>query len=123
MLAFSNKTKIIEANMPEKVKNYLDTYFINEMSFFQKKYKFKIIINSDKSLLIPEYKILLLNKNNKIINKVEHFVEIKGKKNKMDKKNNYIEKKGKVDLKQKDTKNNIVLGKTLWVRRKKRISN
>ena len=84
MLAFSNKTKIIEANMPEKVKNYLDTYFINEMSFFQKKYKFKIIINSDKSLLIPEYKILLLNKNNKIINKVEHFVEIKGKKNKMD---------------------------------------
>ena len=71
----------------------------------------------------PEYKILLLNKNNKIINKVEHFVEIKGKKNKMDKKNNYIEKKGKVDLKQKDTKNNIVLGKTLWVRRKKRISN
>ncbi len=123
MLAFSNKTKIIEANMPEKVKNYLDTYFINEMSFFQKKYKFKIIINSDKNLLIPEYKILLLNKNNKIINKVEHFVEIKGKKNKMDKKNNYIEKKGKVDLKQKDTKNNIVLGKTLWVRRKKRISN
>ena len=41
----------------------------------------------------------------------------------MDKKNNYIEKKGKVGLKQKDTKNNIVLGKTLWVRRKKRISN
>ena len=62
MLAFLNKTKIIEANVPEKVKNYLDINFKNEISFFQKKYKFKIIINSDKELIIPEYKIILLNK-------------------------------------------------------------
>ena len=36
MLAFSNKTKIIEANIPEKVKSYLDIEFSNELSFFKK---------------------------------------------------------------------------------------
>ncbi len=112
MLAFSNKTKIIEASVPEKVKNYLDTYFENEIAFFQKKYKYKIIINSNKSLIIPEYKILLLNKNKKIINKIENFIEINGK-NKNFKKDNFVKTKLNKDPK------NIVLGKILWTRRKK----
>ena len=40
MLAFSSKTKVIEASVPEKVKNYLNDYFEKEIDFFQKKYKF-----------------------------------------------------------------------------------
>ncbi len=88
MLAFSNKTKIIEASIPEKVKHYLEAHFESEIEFFQKKYKFKIIIESDKNLIIPEYKILLFNKNKKIVNKVENFIEIKNqKKNQVNKKN------------------------------------
>ena len=73
MLAFSNKTKIIQAFVPEKVKYYLDLYLKKEISFFEKKYKFKININSDNNLIIPEYKIHLFNKNKKIINKIENF--------------------------------------------------
>jgi len=111
MLAFSNKTKIIEANVPEKVKNYLDLNFEKEIIFFQKKYKFKIIINSDKSLIIPEYKILLLNKNKKLINKVENLIKING----------FTERKNKiVNIKSKKDNKKIVLGKVLWTRRKKR---
>ena len=119
MLAFSSKTKVIEASVPEKVKNYLNDYFENEIDFFQKKYKFKIVINSDKNLIIPEYKILLLNKNKKVINRVESFININGKKvnpkiNKSNKTNNIDKKKNP---------KNISIGKVLWTRRKKRVLN
>tara|TARA_B100000945_G_scaffold306356_1_gene293744 strand:+ start:376 stop:2175 length:1800 start_codon:yes stop_codon:yes gene_type:complete len=115
MLAFSNKTKIIEASVPEKVNHYLDSYFSNEIDFFQKKYKFKIIINSNKNLIIPEYKILLLNKNKKVISKVEDLISINGQNKKS--KNNVI------NINDKKNSKKITLGKTLWVRRKKRKLN
>ena len=114
MLAFSNKTKIIEASVPEKVKDYLETSFESELTFFQKKYKFKIIINSDKNFIIPEYKILLLNKNKKVINKIENFVEINGiKKN--------VKKNSSKKSEYKKSSKGTALGKILWTRRKKQI--
>ena len=117
MLAFSNKTKIIEASVPEKVKNYLNTELLNEINFFQKKYKFKIIIYSDKNLIIPEYKIVLLNKNKKIVNKLVNLIRINGD-NKKQKNNNNV-----VNLVEKKKPKNLTLGKTLWVRRKNRRLN
>ena len=114
MLAFSNKTKIIEASVPEKVKDYLETSFESELTFFQKKYKFKIIINSNKNFIIPEYKILLLNKNKKVINKIENFVEING-----NKKN--IKKNSSKKSAYKKSSKGTALGKILWTRRKKQI--
>ncbi len=117
MLAFSNKTKIIEATIPEKVKNYLDSYFLNEITFFQNKYKFKIIINSDKNLIIPEYKILLLNKNKKVIDRVESLININVKK--INKKND----NSTVTMSTKKNSKNITLGKILWTRRKRKKLN
>ena len=76
LLAFSNKTKTISAFVPDKVNNYLNSFFGNEISFFEKTYKFKINIITDNSLIIPEYKIHLFNKNKKIINKVESVKNI-----------------------------------------------
>ena len=116
MLAFSSKTKVIEASVPEKVKNYLNDYFEKEIDFFQKKYKFKIVINSDKNLIIPEYKILLLNKNKKVINRVENFININGKK--VNHRNNKI-----VNIDKKKNPKNTSLGKILWTRRKKKVLN
>tara|TARA_Y100001970_G_scaffold291987_1_gene431387 strand:- start:5760 stop:7550 length:1791 start_codon:yes stop_codon:yes gene_type:complete len=112
MLAFSNKTKIIEANIPEKVKSYLDIEFSNELSFFQKKYKFKINIYSDKNLIIPEYRISLLNKNKKVIDVVENLVKLKEKK--------LTENKMK---KNKSKPQTTSVGKILWTRRKARKLN
>ena len=117
MLAFSNKTKIIEATIPEKVKNYLDSYFLNEITFFQNKYKFKIIINSDKNLIIPEYKILLLNKNKKVIDRVESLININVKKI------NKVNDSNAVTMSAKKNSKNITLGKILWTRRKRKRSN
>ena len=122
LLAFSNKTKTITAFVPDKINNYLSSFFKNEISFFEKTYKFKINIVTDNSLIIPEYKIHLFNKNKKLINKVESLKNIEKKLSnnviKIPKTKKFVSN----DLKN-NKKNNKTLGKTLWVRRKKIKSN
>ncbi len=122
MLAFSSKTKTIDASVPNKVNLYLKSYFEKEITFFEKKYKFKINILSDNSLIIPEYKIKLFNKNKKIVNKIEYFKEINGMNQQ---KSNVVQIGSKA--KKKEFSENLDkkkvgkgLGKTLWVRRKRR---
>ena len=116
MLAFSKKTKIAMAYIPDKVAIYLKNDLKKELLFFEKKYKFKINIMPDSNLIIPEYRIHLLNKNKKIIEKIENVKNIvdlsKKKENKT--KNFSLEK----DVKKKETP-----GRVLWVRKKRRISN
>jgi len=118
MLAFSNKTKTISAFVPDKVNLYLDSHFKNEISFFEKKYKFKININSDETLIIPEYKIHLFNKSKKIISKIENFKKINTENN-IVKIHSGDKKKSSLNI-EKPKKS---LGRTLWVRRKKVKSN
>ena len=121
MLAFSSKTKIIDASVPSKVNLYLKSYFKKEIAFFEKKYKFKINIISDNQLIIPEYRIKLLSKNKKIINRLENFKEIGGvneKNNNVVKMNHYFKKELPENLDKKIVKKG--LGKTLWVRRQRR---
>jgi len=121
MLAFSSKTKIIDASVPSKVNLYLKSYFKKEISFFEKKYKFKINIISDNQLIIPEYRIKLLSKNKKIINRIENFkeiVDVNKKNNNVVKINHYFKKELPENLNKKIVKKG--LGKTLWVRRKRR---
>tara|TARA_B100000959_G_scaffold284249_1_gene355326 strand:- start:963 stop:2789 length:1827 start_codon:yes stop_codon:yes gene_type:complete len=117
MLAFSNKTKIVTAYLPDKVANYINSDLKKELSFFEKKYKFKINIMSDSNLIIPEYKIHLLNKNKKIIDKIENIKTLhpdsKGKRI------NVLKK----DSIEKNKKNKESLGRILWVRKKRRKSN
>ena len=63
-----------------KVKIFIEKNLLEELKYFQKKIPFKIEILSDEKLIIPEYKIDLLNKSKKIINTIENInkiVEIK----------------------------------------------
>ena len=105
-MAFSNKTKIISAFVSDKVSSFFNHYFRKEILFFEKKYKFKINIIPDSDLIIPEYKIHLLNKNKKIIKKIENFKTIA-------KKNNNI-----IDINKNKKKITESLGKILWTKRK-----
>ena len=75
-LAFTEKVKIIKAYIPEKIKTNMEKNLIDELKYFQKKYSFKIELISAEQLVIPEYKIELLNKSKKVINKVEHIENI-----------------------------------------------
>ena len=119
-LAFTDKVKIIKAYIPEKVKRYIEKNLLDELKYFQKKYLFKIEILSDEMLVIPEYKIDLLNKSKKIINTIENINKIFNVKKIIDKKTKIekkINQKDKKDIKKKKTK---IKSRTLWVRKKKK---
>ena len=125
MLAFNNKIKIIKAYVPDKVKLYVDTNLSKELNYFQKKYSFKIDFIEKSQFIIPEYKIELLNKSKKIINKIEYISQIK----KFDKEIEKISKSQKVDkknqknlMKKSKVKEEVKREKkprTLWMRKKK----
>ena len=96
MLAFNNKIKIVKAYIPDKVKLFIETNLSKELSHFQKKYSYKIDFVENGQLIIPEYRIELLNKSKKVINKIENINEIKKYKSNLDlfeKKNIKSEKK------------------------------
>ncbi len=94
--AFFNKAKIVDIYIPSKVKKYIQENLNKEINHFKKKYKLDFNISSDENLIIPEYRIDLLNKNKKIIKKVENIEKIEkhsfkqnyDRKNFMMKKNN-----------------------------------
>ena len=120
-LAFTDKVKIIDSYVPEKVKVYIEKNLLEELKYFQKKYSLQIKILSDNGFIIPEYKINLLNKSKKIINTVENInsvIQLSRTNNdfvKPKKKIEPIKKKEKV--KKTKSKKNV---RTLWVRRKKK---
>ena len=130
-LAFTNsKIKTINVSIADKVQLYIDKAFKKEIQYFQKKYSYKINFLSEKDLIIPEYKILLLNKNKKVLNKVENISKIKTpeliNKNKLLNKNDSkSEKVVKISNKknEKSKKDNFKGKKntvrTLWVRKKR----
>ena len=124
LLAFTNKVKIIKTYIPEKVKIYIENKLSNEIEYFQKKYSFKIIFLAEPTLIIPEYKVELLNKSKKIINTVENIDKINGikelaeNKEKISKSKTNLKKVKKTKTLKKKTKHL----RTLWVRRKKKLN-
>ena len=122
MLAFTDKVKVLKCYIPQKVKNFIEISFVEELKYYQKKYPVKIEILSDNNLIVPEYKIELLNKSKKVLNKLEYINKLEVYKN-----NNVLKfkrekketKKIKKDTKKTKTKKKL---RTLWVRRKKKLN-
>jgi len=119
-LAFTEKVKIVKSYVPEKVKLFIQENLLDEIKYFQKKYLLKIELLSDEKLIIPEYKIELLNKSKKVLSineNIKKFFE----KSKIIKEKNKLKKdlkKTKKEVKKLKSKKNP---RTLWVRRKKKI--
>jgi len=120
-LAFTEKVKIIKAYIPEKIKMNMEKNLLDELKYFQKKYSFKIELISAEQLVIPEYKIELLNKSKKVINTFEYIENIifnkKISSNKSKEKKDA--KKQKKEIKKSKTSKKL---RTLWVRRKKKLN-
>ena len=122
-LAFGEKVKIVKTTIPEKVKSYVENFFDEELKYFQKKYLLKIELQSEEKLIIPEYKIELLNKSKKVIDVVENINNFFKNKKSLFKNQLLKEKKElkKDKKKPKKTKSKKKL-RTLWVRRKKKLN-
>ena len=99
MLSFSDKVKSVTVQIPEKVKLYIDDVLKKEIKYFKDKFKINIKFIADPYLIIPEYRISLLDKNKKNINKVDNININQSIENISEDK----KKKGKKEIK-KDTK-------------------
>ena len=75
--AISSKAKIVNVNIPEKIKSFVTDNFQKDLKYLEKKYKIKINLLGDKLFLVPEYEISFENKSKKILEKIEHKIEIK----------------------------------------------
>ena len=75
--AINSKAKIVNANIPEKIKCFVSENFQKDLKYLEKKYKIKINLLGDKIFLVPEYEISFENKSKKILEKIEHKIEIK----------------------------------------------
>ncbi len=130
MLAFTKKNKYIKAQVPAKIKLYIDNVLKKELEYFEKKYKYSIEIIANSELVIPEYIITLLNKNKKAFSKIENVNKL----NELEKsvindksKNQKLDVQKKIKGKQSLDKKEIIRGKkknrplkTLWIRKKKK---
>jgi len=102
-LAFSNKAKSVNINIPSKVKSYIEKNLEKEINYFKDRYKLEFNLISDEKLAIPEYRIDLFNKNKKIIKKIENIENIENisfKKNHV--RNNFISKKSNRNFKMRN---------------------
>ena len=75
--AIKSKAKIVNANLPEKIKNFILDNFHKDIKYLEKKYKIKINLLGEKLLLVPEYEIIFENRSKKVLEKIENKVEIK----------------------------------------------
>ena len=75
--AIKSKAKIVNACIPEKIKIFLSENFLKDLKYIEKKFKLKINLIGDKLLLVPEYEISFENKSKKVLEKIEHKIEIK----------------------------------------------
>ena len=127
MLSFTDKVKIVNVQVPEKVKLYVDDVLKKEIKYFKDKFKIDIKFIANPKFLIPEYSIALLDKNKKIINRVENInispiteavpKNIKKSTKKEDKKSSKVISE---KTKKKEVKKSKKILRTLWVRRKKK---
>jgi len=75
--AIKNKSKLVQVTIPEKIKNFLNENFKEDILYIEKKNKIKINFVGNLFLLVPEYIIEFLNKSKKVLEKLENTVELK----------------------------------------------
>ena len=99
-VSFSHKAKVTNINVPSKVKTYIEENLSKVLNYLNKKYKLQFNIIADNNLIIPEYKMDLLNKNKKIIKKIENIEKVYSRKNQI--KKNFSNKKFNKNFRMRD---------------------
>ena len=94
-----NKAKITNIYACEKVNKFILNEFSDEIKYYETKHKIKIKLINDSSLIIPEYKIELMNKSKKIIKNIEYKIVEKNLKDKNKEKKTSFDKKKFVNTK------------------------
>ena len=69
--------KIVELFVSEKISEYLNANYIEDIKYFEKKNKINFNININKELNLTEYIIELKSKSKKVLEKIENFESLK----------------------------------------------
>jgi len=109
--SLENKSKIINVILSEKIFNFINENYIDEIKYFQKKNKINIKFNAEKNLNVMDYIIEFQHKNKKLIEKIEKITLLK----KPD------ENKNKIKLKSLNNKKNNKFKKKKYKKKFKRI--
>ena len=75
--AILNKAKFVKIRISEKIKNFININFADDIKYFEVKNKINVEIISDNSLIVPDYCIELQNKTKKIIETIESIKKLK----------------------------------------------
>ena len=75
--SIENKSKLIKLFINEKITNFINENYSEEIGYFKKKNKLIIEINCDNSLSFSDYIIEFLSKTNKVIEKIEKVSVLK----------------------------------------------
>ncbi len=75
--SIENKSKIINVILSEKIFNFINENYIDEIKYFQKKNKINIKFNGEKNLNVMDYIIEFQHKNKKLIEKIEKITLLK----------------------------------------------
>ncbi len=77
MKSIENNAKIIEVKINQKISDFIDTHFKEDVTYFEKKNKIKIIINSVKDINLTEYSMDFKSKSRKVLEKIEEYENLK----------------------------------------------
>ena len=66
-----NGSKIIDLKINNKISNFIENQFLEDLKYFEKKNKIKINIANSEELNLTEYLIEFKSKSGKILDKIE----------------------------------------------------
>ena len=69
--SIENNAKIVDLKINNKVSEFIEKHFIEDLKYFEKKNKIKININTVNELNVTEYSIELKSKSEKVLDKIE----------------------------------------------------
>ena len=75
--SIENNAKIVDLKINNKVSEFIEKHFIEDLKYFEKKNKIKININTDNELNVSEYSIELKSKSEKVLDKIEKIETFK----------------------------------------------
>ncbi len=75
--SIESKSKIVKILINQKIKNFIQENYSNDINYFKKKNKINIELISDNSLSPSDYILEFLSRTNKVIDKIERISHLK----------------------------------------------
>ncbi len=69
--SFETNAKVVEVHINEKILNFIQNYFFEDLNYFKKKNKIKINLNIGEGLGLQDYKIEFKSKSSKVLERIE----------------------------------------------------